>query len=66
MGLRLGNQRNHFAHGDIDEEFINESLIDVVFLETVLYAMQLRCYDIEKIDVQKAIKDLFHYSIAIR
>lgn len=37
-----------------------------LFLETVLYAMQLRCYDIEKIDVQKAIKDLFHYSIAIR
>ena len=33
MGKRLGDQRNHFAHGDLDEDFIGLSLLDLIFLQ---------------------------------
>lgn len=65
MGKRLGDQRNHFAHGDLDEEFIDLSLLDLVFLERVVYAMQLKYYDIEIPRIQNAINDLFHCGFAL-
>ena len=60
MGDRLADQRNHFAHGDLDKAFIGASLTDLVFLELVIYAMQLRYYGVQDTDIQKAIKELFH------
>ncbi len=33
MGQRLADQRNHFAHGDLDKDFIGLSLLDLIYLE---------------------------------
>ena len=41
MGTRLADQRNHFAHGDLDKDFIGLSLLDLIFLQFVIYAIQL-------------------------
>lgn len=59
MGQRLGNQRNHFAHGDLDKDFIGLSLLDLVFLEFILYAIQLKYYGVDNKNIQRAINDLF-------
>lgn len=65
MGQRLADQRNHFAHGDLDKDFIGLSLLDLVFLEYVLYAMQLKFYGVDNKNIQRAINDLFQCGIMI-
>jgi hypothetical protein len=64
MGERLANQRNHFAHGDLDKDFIGLSLLDLIYLEYVIYAMQLRFYGIDSDNIRKSINDLFHLNFA--
>lgn len=59
MGDRLASQRNHFAHGDLDKEFIGLSLLDLIYLELVVYAMQLKKVGVTKTSIQKAINELF-------
>lgn len=65
MGQRLSSQRNHFAHGDLDKDFIDLSLLDLIFLENIVYAMQLKYYDVDDKEIQRAIKELFRYYIDI-
>lgn len=65
MGKRLGDQRNHFAHGDLDKDFIALSLLDLIFLERIVYAMQLKYYNVETLKIQNAINDLFQCGIAL-
>jgi hypothetical protein len=65
MGKRLSDQRNHFAHGDLDKDFIGLALLDLIYMEYVIYAMQLKKYSVGDKDIQKAINELFHCCIAI-
>ena len=64
MGERLATQRNHYAHGDLDEEFIGDSLLDLIFLERVLYAMQLKRFGVSEENIKHSINELFHCNIA--
>ncbi len=66
MGKRLADQRNHYAHGDLDIEFIEKSLLDLIYTERIVYAMQLKFYNIDDKNVQKAINDLFGCGIIIK
>jgi len=65
MGKRLSSQRNNYAHGNLDKEFIGLSLLDLMYMEYVLYAMQLRYYGIDTTSIRRAINDLFHLNYAI-
>ena len=65
MAERLASQRNHYAHGDLDEDFIGDSLLDLIFLERILYAMQLKRFGISEKNIQRSINDLFHCNLAI-
>ena len=65
MGQRLSDQRNHFAHGDLDKDFIGLSLLDLIFMEYVIYAMQLKYYGVDNVEIQRSINELFHLSFAI-
>lgn len=65
IGNRLATQRNRFAHGDIDKDFIGLALLDLTFLEMTIYAMQLNFYGINTIDIKRAINTLFHRGLAI-
>ena len=65
MGKRLSDQRNHFAHGDIDKEFIGLSLLDLIYLEYVIYIMQLKFYGLDDNKIKYAINDLFGCNIAL-
>jgi len=65
MGQRLSSQRNNYAHGNLDKEFIGLSLLDLMYMEYVLYAMQLHYYGIDTTNIRHAINDLFHLNYAI-
>ena len=59
VGERLANQRNNFAHGNLDKEFDADSLLDLAFLEYLVYAMQLKRIGISKENILHALKALF-------
>lgn len=59
MAERLSSQRNHFAHGDLNKEFIGDSLLDLIYLEWVIYAIQLRYYGVPYERARVAINSLF-------
>lgn len=65
MGQRLSKQRNNFAHGNLDKEFIGNSLLDLVYMEYIIYAMQLRYYGVDDDNIRKSINDLFGLNYAI-
>lgn len=65
MAKRLSEQRNHFAHGDINKEFIGLSLLDLVFLEYIIYIMQLKYFDIDDVMIKKSINELFGCNLVI-
>ena len=62
---RIGKQRNNFAHGNLDKEFINESLLDVVFLEEIVLAMQLQYFGIDEIKTKKIINEVFRHNLTV-
>lgn len=66
MGVRLAAQRNDFAHGNLDKDFNGIALLDVVYLEYILYAMQLKCYGISNDNIQRAINDLFQRHVVLQ
>jgi len=66
MGKRLADQRNNYAHGNLDIDFIDKSLIDLVYTERIVYAMQLKHYGVETNNIQNAINNLFRCGVIIR
>lgn len=65
MGKRLSEQRNNFAHGNLDKEFIGLSLLDLIYLEYVIYIMQLKFYGVEDDNIKSVINELFHCNLAL-
>ena len=65
-GKRLGSQRNDFAHGNLDHDFKVESLLDVAFLEKVIYAMQLKIAGVEDWKIQSAVNELFQCRLRLK
>lgn len=65
MGERLSEQRNNFAHGNIDREFIGLSLLDLIYMKIIIYILQLKFYGIDDMNIKHAINELFSRSISI-
>lgn len=65
IGKRVSDQRNHFAHGDLDKEFIKETLLDVTFLKYIVYTLQLKSFGLTNDNIRKAINDVFHLNFAL-
>ena len=63
MGERLANQRNDFAHGNLDKDFNGTALLDLLYLSSLIYAMQLRADGISVENIKNAISGLFHYRV---
>lgn len=65
MGKRLGSQRNNFAHGNLDKEFDDLALLDLVYLEYLIYAIQLKSYGVDNEKIQAAINELFRCGLGL-
>ena len=59
IGSRIQNQRNNFAHGNLDKEFEDTAALDVIFLEKVIYLLQLSSYGLDDDTMLKQVKRLF-------
>lgn len=65
MGERLSQQRNHFAHGDLDQEFIGLALLDLIFLKEIVYAMQMKRFEIPNENIKRSLNKLFNAGIQL-
>lgn len=65
MGERLSSQRNHFAHSDLDKDFIGLALLDLIYVENIVYAMQLKYNGVDDENIRKAINELFHLNLLL-
>ena len=65
VGERVSTQRNNYAHGNIDKEFVGLSMLDLIFLERVIYAMQLKRFGLSDINIKHSINELFHCNLII-
>lgn len=65
IGKRLATQRNDFAHGNLDKDFNYLALLDLLFLEMLLYIMQLKHYQVPNHNITKAINELFHKNLLL-
>lgn len=65
IGERISRQRNDFAHGNLDNEFRGLALLDLIFLERIVYIMQLKYYGIEETNIKRAANELFRCGLTI-
>ncbi len=59
IGTRIQQQRNNFAHGNLDKEFENIAALDLIFLEKVVYLLQLSTYGLSDDIILEQVKRLF-------
>lgn len=59
IGSRLAEQRNNFAHGNIDKDFKGAAILDLLFLRYLVYAMQLKRIGVSVANTRRAINELF-------
>lgn len=59
IGKRIQDQRNNFAHGNLDKEFEETAVLDLLYLERVVYLLQLSLYGIENNIAIEQVKRLF-------
>lgn len=59
IGMRVQNQRNNFAHGNLDKEFEETAILDLIFLEKAIYLLQLSTYGFDDETMLDQVKRLF-------
>ena len=59
IGARIQLQRNNFAHGNLDQEFEEITILDLIYLEKIVYILQLSRYEIDNDTIINQIKRLF-------
>lgn len=65
VAKRVATQRNNFAHGNINNQFIGLSLLDIIFLERFIYIMQLKRIGLDDLKIKKAVNNLFKCNLLI-
>jgi hypothetical protein len=61
--LRLQEQRNNFAHGNIDKEIDSITILDLRIVELLLYTMRLKDLGVENENIKSAIRSLFNIQV---
>ena len=63
MATRIQNQRNNFAHGNIDKDINSDVILDIIILEWVNYAMVLKKIGYSDEEIIKLIDVIFNIRI---
>ena len=61
----INELRNGIAHSRLDLELKARHLIDIKFVEEMLYAIRLKKIGIENLIIQRSINDLFRENMAL-
>ena len=59
IGARIQLQRNNFAHGNLEQKFEEIATLDLIYLEKIIYILQLNKYGIDNNTIINQIKRLF-------
>lgn len=62
---RIKEQRNIYAHGKLNMEFNEEVVKDIIYLEKVIYCMQLKRIGVSETNIKKSINKLFDCNLLI-
>ena len=65
MGHRLAEQRNDFDHGNLNKDFSDLAMLDIIFLERVIYMIQLKRLGLDNYNIKNCINDLFQCNMII-
>lgn len=65
IAKRSGQLRNDYAHNNLDIRLEPVHLSDLKTLERLIYIIRLKQIGMEKVEIQKAINELFHENMAI-
>lgn len=60
---RLSDQRNCFAHGNLEKDFSEDSILDIIFMKIIVLAIQLKRAKLSDDNIKKAINNLFDYHL---
>lgn len=66
MSERLATQRNNYAHGNLDKEFDEITILDLMLLQKIVCIMQLKRVGVCDLGIKKAIKHLYHLNIEFK
>lgn len=65
MSERLATQRNNYAHGNLDKEFDETTILDLMLLQKIILLMQLKRVGVSDLRAQKAVCHLYHLNIEL-
>lgn len=60
---RLAEQRNNYAHGNLDKEFKDIVVLDLMLLQKIVYIMQLKRSSVSDLKIKHAVNHLFHMNL---
>ena len=61
----LQKLRNDFAHGNMDIDIDSDGFVGIIYLERLIYIMQLKRFGLDDENIKKAINKLFGGNIAL-
>lgn len=61
----LQKLRNDFAHGNMDIDLDSDGFVGIIYLERLVYIMQLKRFGLDDKNIKKAINKLFGSNIAL-
>lgn len=61
----LQKLRNDFAHGNMDIDLDSDGFVGIIYLERLIYIMQLKRFGLDDKNIKKAINKLFGSNIAL-
>ena len=61
----LQKLRNDFAHGNMEIDIDSDGFVGIIYLERLVYAMQLKRFGLDDNNIKKAINKLFGSNIAL-
>lgn len=59
MGFDLALERDYLAHGNLKNDYKIKSALPLIYLEYLIYSIQLKLFWAEDKSIQNAICDLF-------
>ena len=61
----LQKLRNDFAHGNMEIDIDSDGFVGIIYLERLIYIMQLKRFGLDDNNIKKAVNNLFGGNLAL-